>query len=496
MQTFDKLNRTIYEKKNGVDAVPTYPIKAIQVGDGNFIRSFVDWLIAQMNAKGYFQGQVVTVQALPTDQTTEKLNEQNGYYTVMLKGNLNGELIDEAQIIPSIEYGLNPYMEWESLLQLVEEEEVAFLFSNTTEAGIVYEKEAYNPHRCPNNYPAKVTALLYHRFNHFHGDVNKGWTMVPCELIERNGDQLKSICLQVANDWQLEQAFIDWVEDACVFCNTLVDRIVPGFPKSSVESYFEQLGYEDSLLTIAEPYHLFVIEGPSEIEQKLPFREAGLNVVFDQVAPYRNLKVTLLNGSHSILTLLGLLMKIENVKASLDHEQIRQFLRRILKDEMIASMPLDIQPKAMDYIEGMMNRFNNPFIEHKLTDISLNSFSKFQTRLLPSLTAYIEKYDALPKRLTFMLAAQFYYLQEGIRHGNQFIRDDEKVLKTFETFYRKDVITEHDVKQFMHTIIQTYFKVQVDWHEELVNQVRNDYALIEQKGIEEAIQKFESREEK
>src|SRR5699024_4356903 len=224
MQTFDKLNRTIYEKKNGVDAVPTYPVKAIQVGDGNFIRSFVDWLIAQMNAKGYFQGQVVTVQALPTDQTTEKLNEQNGYYTVMLKGNLNGELIDEAQIIPSIEYGLNPYMEWESLLQLVEEEEVAFLFSNTTEAGIVYEKEAYNPHRCTNNYPAKVTALLYHRFNHFHGDVNKGWTMVPCELIERNGDQLKSICLQVANDWQLEQAFIDWVEDACVFCNTLVDR--------------------------------------------------------------------------------------------------------------------------------------------------------------------------------------------------------------------------------------------------------------------------------
>lgn len=494
MQTLDRLDKLIYEKRYGKDESLEYPVKVIQIGDGNFIRSFIDWLFSQMNAKGYFQGKVVTVQALESDQTAGKLNNQNGYYTVMLKGSLNGDLIDETHIVNSIKYGLDPYKEWGNLLRIVENEEVEYLFSNTTEAGIVYEKEKYDPNSCPYSYPAKLTALLYHRYKYFKGDLNKGWYILPCELIDKNGEKLKSICLEMASDWKLEQEFVDWIQKACVFFDTLVDRIVPGFPKSSPESYFKKLGYRDLLLSMAEPYHLFVIEGPEEIRRKLPFDQAGLNVVFDQVELYRNLKVKLLNGSHSILTLLGLLMRIENVKDSLENLYIQQFLTQVLKDEIIVAMPLEIQSKAIEYIEEMFNRFNNPFIEHKLIDISLNSFSKFQTRIWPSLVAYMEKYNTVPKRLAFIFAVQLYYLQEGIQRKTQLIREDEKVMSSFEIYCRENITKPSDVYVYIETVVSTYFNVKVEFYSKLVDQISYYYDEIVQNGLKDTMRKIESGE--
>lgn len=316
MEKLKVLNDEVYREMTGGES-PRYPVKVLQFGDGNFIRSFVDWMVYRMNKDTEFQGSIVSVQALPNEQTSSRLNNQDGYFTLLVKGKENEHEINKKYIINSIEKAIDPYTDWAGLLKIAEDEQVEFVFSNTTEAGITYLKEEYTRDATPTSYPGKITALLYHRYLTFSGDMAKGWIFIPCELIEENGQELQKICLQLAKDWGLGEAFVKWLNNACVFCDTLVDRIVPGRPKENIKAIYKGLGYQDELVTIAEPYHLFVIQGPPIVEEKLPFHEAGLNVIFDDVNHYRELKVKILNGSHTMIAFLGILSGFDNVRKTI-----------------------------------------------------------------------------------------------------------------------------------------------------------------------------------
>lgn len=472
------------------------PVKVIQIGDGNFIRSFIDWFISLMNKSTNFNGSVVTVQALPADTSTPKINAQDGLFTLLLKGKSHGEIVDEKYIVDSINYGINPYTEWDELLDLAKEEQVEFLFSNTTEAGIAYIKEGFAEGKCPVSYPGKVTALLYHRYKYYNGNKNKGWIIVPCELIENNGDELKRICLQIADDWNLTDDFKRWIDEACVFCNTLVDRIVPGFPKDNADEIYSELGYRDELLAVAEPYHLFVVEGPEIVEQKLPFKEAGLNVQFDSVATYRELKVKLLNAPHTILASIGLLTGIDIVRRGMEDPDIFRFLNNALADEIIITMQPAAKEKANTFVEEVYDRFANPFLDHKLTDISLNSYSKFRTRVWPSIYAYREKFGRNPQRLVFAFAALIHYFKGVIEEKNYKVKDNEATLNRFKDFYTSSVTSSRtELTNYIRTMIEQDFLISGEDMGDLYEAIADNFLLIEKLGIRGALQQIESRDQ-
>lgn len=485
------LNKKIYGITTPKEDSTDYPVKVLQVGDGNFIRAFIDWLFFEMNQKTNFQGKVATIQALPGDQTIPKLNNQDMLFTLVLRGKLNGKDTEKTQIIDSIDRGINPYSDWMELLKLVEEEQVEFLFSNTTEAGIQYTSETYRKSESPLSYPGKVTSLLYHRYVHFQGDNDKGWIIIPCELIENNGDELKKICLQIAEDWDLPDAFVKWIHDACVFCNTLVDRIVPGYPKMEENVLFEKLGYKDELLTVAEPYHLFVIEGPDWIEEKLPFKEAGLNVQFDCISSYRELKVKLLNAPHIILALIGLLHGIKSVREGMEESNLYSFIDNLLVDEILATMQPDLQERASQYIEQVYDRFLNPFLDHKLSSISLNSYSKFKTRVWPSIRAYRKKYERNPKRLVFTFAALLHFYKGIDEKKGYEVMDDETTIIKFQSFYDTFDGNKETLFNFIKTIVKMDFQMNDESMNDLYAEIAEDFLLIEQIGIENALLKID-----
>ncbi len=290
-----QLNKTIH--KDELPATVTcefqekLPEKIIQFGEGNFLRGFVDWMVHELNKKGLFNGKIVAIQPTPHGKVVPKLNAQDGLYTLLLRGIENGQVIEKNEIISSISRGINPYSDWDSVLRVAESPEIEFVFSNTTEAGLTYVKEEYNEEQSPLSFPAKVTAFLYRRYKVTNGDPNAGLVLIPCELVEGNGDLLKEIVIKLAHDWSLPPEYIQWVEKYNQFCNSLVDRIVTGYPKDNSDQYHHLLGYEDELLTVGEPYHLFVIDADDDVAERLPFHQAGLKVKWGDVTPYRELKV-------------------------------------------------------------------------------------------------------------------------------------------------------------------------------------------------------------
>lgn len=486
------LNKEIADKLQIPSMSRNNPIKALQIGDGNFIRSFIGWMFSVMNQKTNFKGKIATIQALSNDRTTPIINQQDGLFTLLLKGKNKEALIKEKHVVDSIARGYNPYTEWEYLLKLVEEEEVEFLFSNTTEAGIVYGREEYNPKKCPQTYPGKVTSLLYYRYTHFNGDRDKGWTIIPCELIEDNGKKLKQICIQKAIDWRLSNDFINWLNHACYFCNTLVDRIVPGYPKKEAEEIFQELGYQDNLLAVAEPYHLLVIEGPDKLEFKLPFNEAGLNVKFDSINSYRELKVKLLNGTHTMLAPIGLLCGIDIVSEGMKDKDIFQFINQTLQDEIVVTLDPEIRTTSEKYIKQMYERFANPYLNHKLTDISLNSYSKFRTRVWPSLHAYIKSKKRIPKGLAFSFAALIYFYRGVLEEVDYKVIEDKRIIETFQEFYKSRKQSKNQILSFVKRIIEQDFLTSgIEMSEfKLYEAVANHFMLIDKLGMREALQKI------
>lgn len=424
-----------------VQSVPdNLPEKVIQFGEGNFLRGFVEWMIHQMNKQGKFNGRVVAVQPIP-EGLTEVLNEQDGMYTLLLRGLQDGEIKECREIISSVSRGINPYADWTGVLKCAENPDIEFVISNTTEAGIVYDPSDHLEMTPPNSFPGKLTAYLYHRFQCFNGKSDKGMVIIPCELIERNGDKLKEVVLHLADAWNLPEAFKVWVDNCNSFHNSLVDRVVTGYPKDEIAVIEEQLGYKDQLIDTGELFHLWVIEGSEELAKRLPFTEVGLDVIWTKdMTPYRTRKVRILNGAHTSTVPAAFLYGLETVGEMMDHEVIGAFARQVVYKEIIPSIDLD-KEMLTDFADSVVERFRNPFIKHYLISILLNSSSKFKARVLPSILEYKKCNGKLPNLLTFSLAALIAVYKNGQVDGSgmwakrdkdEFImKDDIAILEFF-----------------------------------------------------------------
>ncbi len=411
--------------------VNTYTERILQFGEGNFLRAFANWMIQQMNDKANFDAGVVVVQ--PIDQGLVKmLNDQDGLYTLYLNGIKNGEAVSEYQIIDCIQRGINPYEDFDAYMANAKNPDLRFIISNTTEAGIAYNPSDKLQDAPQMSFPGKLTVLLHKRFMHFGGASDKGIIVIPCELIDRNGDTLKKIILQYAEDWNLGEAFVQWINDKNLFCNTLVDRIVPGYPKDKMESIIKELGYKDNLVVEGEQFHLWVIEGPKSVRDEFPAEACGLNVVFtDNMEPYRTRKVRILNGAHTTLVPVGYLYGIDKVRESLEDPIVGSYLKQAIFEEICPTLDLPDE-ELKQFSNDVLDRFRNPYLEHALMSISLNSISKYRTRVLPSVIEYVKRKNALPKNLLFSLAALIAFYK-GERNGESInLNDNQDVLDFFK----------------------------------------------------------------
>jgi tagaturonate reductase len=442
--TLETLNQTCLNpsEKAAFEAMRSSPVKILQIGEGNFLRGFFDWMIQSCRNQGLYDGSIAVTQPRPSGKVhIDKLNQQDGIYTLMIRGIEAGSRVERLEKIAVFNRMLDPYTEWSAFLELADRPDLEVVVSNTTEAGLVYSPEQLLEDQPIISFPGKLTAFLYRRFRQFAGAADKGLILLPCELIERNGDELKRIVLQHSMDWGLPPAFMDWLNQFNRFLNSLVDRIVPGFPGEEADGWFEKLGYEDPLMNTAEPYHLWAIEAEADLEHKLPFQKAGLNVFWvNDLRPFQIRKVRILNGAHTLMTPISLLHGLDEVREVMEHTRFGVFVKEAVDQEIIPSLQID-HSEARVYANDVFERFGNPFIRHRLIDIAMNSLSKFKVRLLPSLEAYIEKKGSLPESIVQAFAGliRFYQVKlngenyEGKRLNGEvyLVRDDPQALVYF-----------------------------------------------------------------
>lgn len=421
----------------------------IQFGEGGFLRSFADVFIHKMNENGLYDGKVVVVQPIEKGLIST-LNEQKGIYHQYLRGIENGKVVNQCTKITSISRGINPYTEYNEYLKLAHNPDMRIIISNTTEAGIEYlgiEKLQDMP---PKSFPAKLTALLYERFQ-----ANlPGFIILSCELIDHNGDFLKQYVLQYAKLWNLSEEFMNWIEQDNKFCNTLVDRICTGYPRDEAEKLTKELGETDQLLNTAEIFHLWVIEG--DYEKEFPLQQAGFNVIWTKdVTPYKKRKVRILNGGHTSMVLAARLYGLSTVKECLEDSLVNAFLQRTIFDEIIPTLGNTVEDQQFG--KAVLERFANPFVKHQLLSIALNSVSKFKVRVLPTLLEYYEEKGSLPKCMSFSLAALIsFYRTEEANDGE----DIMTFMKTasVEEILRKTEYWDNDLC-FMKDIIEHYLYI-------------------------------------
>ncbi|TDW48029.1 tagaturonate reductase [Flavobacterium sp. 270] len=413
------------------------PIKIVQFGEGNFLRAFVEYAFQKLNQEADFNAGIAVVQ--PIDKgLVNMINAQDGLYTLFMKGVKKGKEIQEKELITNIVKAIDPYASFQEYLALAKEEELAFIISNTTEAGIEYIASDLPTMQPPVSFPAKLTVLLHERFKHFNGAAEKGLTIIPCELINYNSDTLKEIILKYAADWKLEQEFVSWLLNSCSFHNTLVDRIVPGYPKDQIEEYNAQLTYKDDLIVSAETFFLWVIEGDDKLKAKLPFEKTDLDVkIVADMQSYRTRKVRILNGAHTAMVPFSLLYGNETVKETVDNAFTGEFINKALFEEINETLNME-KGELASFSEEILDRFRNPFVKHLLSSIALNSISKFKVRVLPSLTGYVENKGKLPVHLTFAFAAliRFY---KGTWNGQDLpVNDSEDITTFFNELWKSD----------------------------------------------------------
>lgn len=416
------------------------PVKIVQFGEGNFLRAFVDYMVDVANEKELFDGSIVILKPIKFG-SLDMFHEQQCQYTLTLRGKQDGKEVSTSCVITSVKDAVSVYDEYEKYISLARLDSLRFVVSNTTEAGIAYNAEDSFDAVPPGTFPAKLTRFLYERYTAYEGAADKGLIILPVELIDDNGILLKEYVLRYAKLWALEEGFTQWLLDACVFCSTLVDRIVTGYPKDEAEKIWEELGYRDNLLVTAEPFGLWVIESDKDISGELPLDKAGLPVIFtDNQKPYKQRKVRILNGAHTSFVLASYLAGNDYVLESMKDETIRKFMMAVIFQEVIPTLTLP-REELLQFAESVIERFENPYIKHLLLSIALNSVSKWRARCLPSLLGYVEKFGELPKYLVFSMAAlmEFYSGKElkedsltGNRGGEEYsIKDDKEVLEFF-----------------------------------------------------------------
>ena len=416
----DTLNYEVLAKSgyNGY-ILKNAPEKVLQFGEGNFLRAFVDYWFDLANEKADWNGKCVLVQPIAPG-LAKMINEQEGLYTLYLRGSEKGQKVDAKRVISCVSDCVCPYIDgkWDEVLALARSEDLETVVSNTTEAGIAYTQgDSAFDQVPPNSFPAKLTRVLYERYKAFNGAADKGLVILSCELIDNNGKELKKCCNNYAKDWNLEAEFIDWMNNANTFCSTLVDRIVPGRIRDPKElaAMEEANGYHDQVLDVGEVFGVWVIEGPAGLEDKLPFKKAGVNVmVVPDVTPYKKRKVRILNGAHTGFVLGAYLAGFDIVRDCMHNDTVRGFMNKMLHEEIIPTLPLD-KKDLEEFASAVEDRFNNPFVNHELMSISLNSTSKWKARNMPSFLAYIEEQKQLPKCLTMSLAAYIAFYSNDIQ---------------------------------------------------------------------------------
>jgi tagaturonate reductase len=476
----EKLNRKI----TGLEQ--KLPIKIVQFGEGNFLRAFIDYAIQKLNNEADFNAGIAVVQPIEYG-LIKMLNEQDGLYNLFMKGVVKGIEIQEKELISSIVKGIDPYSNFNDYIDLAKEEELAFVISNTTESGISYVATDSIEMQPPTSFPAKLTALLYKRYEHFNGDPSKGLAIIPCELINYNADTLKDIIVQYCDQWELENGFKNWLIESCSFHNTLVDRIVPGYPKDEIEDYNKQLPYQDNLIVTAETFFLWVIEGDEALKNKLPFHKTELDVkIVADMQPYRTRKVRILNGVHTAMVAFSIMSGNETVKESVDGDFSGDFINKGIFPEIMATIDMD-KTELEQYADDVLDRFKNPFIKHLLSSIALNSIDKFKVRVLPSLLACIEASGKVPIHLTFAFACliRFY---KGSWHGKDLpVNDSEDIVAFFTTAWISNNHTQ---------VVNTTLANMAFWNEDLTKFASLLTALvhaldeIETNGIQQGFANF------
>ncbi len=436
--------------------------KVIQFGEGNFLRGFCDYMINKMNQNGYFNGSIVVVQPI-AQGLANMLNEQDGLYTHIRRGIENGKNIYEVNLNTSISRAINPYDDFKAYLDLAHKESIRFIISNTTEAGIVYDPSNKFDDAPPASFPGKLTVLLHERYKACGGDVNKGFVILSCELIDNNGAELKKCVHKYIDQWNLGEEFKNWVDESTFFASTLVDRIVTGYPRDEVAKITEELGYDDHLIDTSELFGLWAIEAPKKFAEEIPFHKVGLNVVWtDDVKPYKLRKVRVLNATHTMTVLASFLSGKDTVGECVADPLINTYMKKGLYEEAVPLLTLPRQD-VLDFADAVFERFSNPYIKHYCIAISLNSTSKFKGRNLPTILGYYEKNGKVPTVMSFAFAALLAFdrgteIRDGAlighrENGEEYtIKDDMPILEMYRDLWSKCDGSEEAIKALVSEV--------------------------------------------
>jgi len=475
-----KLNR------NNIEVSDVLPIKIVQFGEGNFLRAFVEYAFQTLNKEVGFNAGIAVVQPIDKGMVS-LLNDQDGLYTLFTKGLENGVAVEKKELITNIVLGIDPYLNFNDFLNLAREPELEFIISNTTEAGISFvEIDEFNM-APPSSFPAKLTRLLFERFTYFNGASDRGLTIIPCELINYNSDTLKQIILDYISLWNLSKEFKYWILNSCTFHNTMVDRIVPGYPRDQIEAYNKQLNYQDNLIVSAETFFLWVIEGDEALKKKLPFHKTSLDVkIVNDMQPFRTRKVRILNGAHTAMVPFSLLYGNETVKETVEEDFTGPFIRSLVFDEVIPTLEME-KEELNEFANAVFDRFRNPFIKHQLASIALNSISKFKVRVLPSLLMYHQIKGNLPTKMVFAFACliRFY---KGNYNGNVMpVNDDNDVVSEMALLWKLCSMNEIATKVLGKT---QYWGQDLNEIEGLTNAITTSLEFIEEYGIEKGFLKL------
>ena len=450
-------------KQSGYDGyiLEHAPEKVLQFGEGNFLRAFVDYWFDLANEKAGWNGKCVLVQPIAPG-LAKMINAQDGLYTLYLRGSENGRKVDDKRVISSVSRCLNPYEkeDYEAMMEVAASDELEIIVSNTTEAGIVYDPACQQDDCPPSSFPAKLTQVLYHRYQ----AGKPGILMLACELIDDNGKQLLKCVNQYIDQWGLEDGFKKYVNEDCTFCGSLVDRIVPGRirdPKEVAELE-EKNGYADPLTDVGEVFGVWVIEGDPKLNDVLPFRKAGLEdhvFVTPDMSPYKKRKVRILNGAHTGFVLGAYLAGFDIVRDCMHDDTILKYMNKMLLDEVVPILPLD-KEDCKKFAAAVQDRFNNPFVNHELMSISLNSTSKWRARNMPSFLEYIEQNGTLPACLTMSFAAYIAFYSNDVQEltdaglvckrakGNTYTVSDDRWVLEFYYAHKDD-----DIPALVHAVM-------------------------------------------
>ncbi|HYF81656.1 MAG TPA: tagaturonate reductase [Clostridia bacterium] len=481
----ENLNQFIVEKKKR-------PIKILQFGDGNFLRAFVEWVLQCANDQGFINTNVAVVRPLERGKVkVSDLKQQDGLYTLYLQGMQQGEMISQKSVIDVLGDFINPYTEYEGYLKYAESEELRFIISNTTEAGIVLDSKDTVLDQCPNSFPGKLLALLFRRYKHFRGDYSKGLILLPCELIDHNGAELKKVLNELAAINHLDSEFLNWLNEANTFCDTLVDRIVPGYPKDEIEQRTKELGYIDYFVVKGEVFHLWVIQAGDEVAKEFPVNRANLNILFvEDLAPYKERKVRILNGAHTALVPVAYLYGIDTVKEAVEDPIVGTFLQHIIFQEIIPTLNLP-QNELDQFAKDVLERFKNPFIRHELLSIALNATTKYKTRNLPSVLQYIEKKGSLPKGLIFSLAALLVFFKGKRGEQDILLQDNPEFLELYKKLWAKYDGSYTSVKKLVEEFLglKSHWGVDLNTIEGFKGAVSENVYAILSEGMETSLKR-------